>query len=127
MAICTMIYIGNKIYRGFLYLEHTYNNPVANTFVALLLDRKEGPLSFKGKHTISQAKFIHVYTCGLSLKLRGRGKVSWITTKGNFNGKLNVYISDICIHVCICVVPPILRGARLMIVMLWQLFEYYIM
>jgi hypothetical protein len=29
---------GNKIYKGFLYLEHTYNNPVANTFVALLTD-----------------------------------------------------------------------------------------
>ena len=29
---------GNKAYRGFLYLEHTYNNPVANAFVALLID-----------------------------------------------------------------------------------------
>jgi hypothetical protein len=30
--------LGHKIYLGFLYLEHTYNNPVANTFVALLTD-----------------------------------------------------------------------------------------
>ena len=29
------------MYLGFLYLEHTYNNPVANTFVALLTDRQE--------------------------------------------------------------------------------------
>ena len=29
---------GHQIYLGFLYLEHTYNNPVANTFVALLTD-----------------------------------------------------------------------------------------
>jgi hypothetical protein len=27
---------GHKTYLGFLYVEHTYNNPVANTFVALL-------------------------------------------------------------------------------------------
>ena len=29
---------GHKNYLGFLYLEHTYNNSVANTFVALLTD-----------------------------------------------------------------------------------------
>ncbi|CAI8020780.1 Stimulated by retinoic acid gene 6 protein-like [Geodia barretti] len=30
--------LGHKTYLGFLYLEHTYNNPVANAFVALLTD-----------------------------------------------------------------------------------------
>ena len=46
-----MFCIGHKAYRGFLYLEHTYNNHVANTFVALLIDeneqRKDTP-SFQG-------------------------------------------------------------------------------
>ena len=45
-------YIGHKAYRGFLYLEHTYNNKVANTFVTLLSEErdqiKDSP-SFQGK------------------------------------------------------------------------------
>ena len=38
-------FIGHKTYLGFLYMEYTYNNPVANTFVALLTDQRK---DFKG-------------------------------------------------------------------------------
>ena len=44
--------IGHKAYRGFLYLEHTYNNKVANTFVTLLSEESEqmkNSSSFQGK------------------------------------------------------------------------------
>ena len=47
-----IIHVGHKAYRGFLYLEHTYNNKVANTFVTLLSEEsdqvKDSP-SFQGK------------------------------------------------------------------------------
>ena len=49
------------IYRCFLYLEHTYNNPVANAFVALLLDRVEQE---KGALTFGQGNYaFHTHTC----------------------------------------------------------------
>ena len=52
-ALYHLLTIGNKVYRGFLYLEHTYNNPVANAFVAMLIDgsghqKEKGALHFKG-------------------------------------------------------------------------------
>ena len=58
--------VGNKIYRCFLYLEHTYNNPVANAFVALLLDRDEqglekGVLSFGQGNYCSQVSSTYIY------------------------------------------------------------------
>ena len=39
LAHCCLVfwYTGHRSYKGFLYVEHTYNNPILNTFVVLLL------------------------------------------------------------------------------------------
>ena len=61
MLSCTIV--GHKTYLGFLYLEHTYNNPVANTFVALLTDGggQEDKHSLKGEQ--SNIRGINVKLC----------------------------------------------------------------
>jgi hypothetical protein len=58
MLSCTIV--GHETYLGFLYLEHTYNNPVANTFVALLTDGgdQEDKHSLKGEQSRHQCKVV---------------------------------------------------------------------
>ena len=58
------MYIGHKAYRGFLYVEHTYNNIIANTFVALLSEESEQMKNsppFQGKISDNHlnARFAH--------------------------------------------------------------------
>ena len=65
-------------------------------------------------------------TRGTSLKLRGRGKVSWMTRVSSMVGLIQVHVhvlSVVYIHVCMWVAPPIVRGVWPMTIMLWQLFE----
>ena len=61
-----MFYIGHKAYRGFLYVEHTYNNIIANTFVALLSEESEQMKNsppFQGKYYMYSDHYLICQIC----------------------------------------------------------------
>lgn len=85
------LFVGHKTYIGFLYLEHTLNNPVLNVFASMLLEavekkkeRKESPAA----ETVTHKKGVEEEEVGpneqsaLGLELMGT------TEGGNGNNQL---------------------------------------
>ena len=50
------ICLGHSVYQGFLYMEATYNNPVMNAFVLLLVNHEEAAKQSEQNHLVFTLK-----------------------------------------------------------------------
>ena len=81
---------------------------------------------------VSKQRIVWPYNFSLShrwgiTEMEGQRKGK-LDDKGMFNGKSNgctVQKFNMYLHICMCVVPPVVRSAEPLAVILWQLFEYY--